>query len=201
MRICMFALLCCLPALQGADQLCILKDIGAKHDFKQLRVPSVYLVDKEDGTQTYAQEMINGLRTLAEMTSQERVRHRKKMSYELLKELHGAIVEAGYWDHPNKKIGVAGAHYYLLNAYKRQLFDNVEEQYVHDVVDGLECMIFGRIRGEPRRESLAFGGLQEAHQIALWKRLTQEQTALLALCKKYHYGPTFLVAENNKDSS
>jgi len=172
------------------------KESEEQHAFKYVRMPSIYILNHAHKTQSLVQELIADLKLLAEMTPQERIRCRKKMSEELLKELHAAIVFAGLWDHPNKKIGIANkGEYYLINMHTRSPDDDSEKQHVHDVVDGLECMIFGRIRDEPRKEAHTFGGLQEGRQIALWKRLTQENTALLALCKKHTYWPKFLAKE------
>ncbi len=172
------------------------KDSEEQHAFKYVCMPSICIVN-HNKTQSLAQELVADLKSLAEMTPQERIRCRKKMSEELLKELHVAIVFAGLWDHPNKKIGIANkGEYYLIDMHTRSPDDDSEKQHVHDVVDGLECMIFGRIRDESRKEAHTFGGLQEGKQITLWKQLTQENTALLALFKKHNYWPKFLAKED-----
>ena len=177
------------------------KESEEQHAFKYVRMPSIYILNHAHKTQSLVQELIADLKVLAEMTPQERIACRKKMSDGFLEELHAAIVYAGLWDHPNKKIGIANkGKYYLINMHTRLPDDDaddddIEKQYVQDVVDGLECMIFGRTRDEPRKEAHTFGGLQEGKQIALWKRLTQENTALLTLCKKHTYWPKFLAKE------
>lgn len=169
------------------------KEIEEQNTFKYVRMPSIYIVNHVNKTQFLVQELIANLKVLAEMTPQERIRCRKRMSDAFLEELHAAIVHAGWWDHPNKKIGITNkGEYYLINMHTRSPDDDIEKQHVHDVVDGLECMIFGRTRDEPRKEAHTFGGLQEGKQIALWKRLTQENIALLALCTKHNYWPKFL---------